>query len=1219
MASQNLNLTTIPLHGLHLIEASAGTGKTYTLVNLAVRAIVEQGIDLRQILIVTFSKAAANELQKRIIECLYSAKQALCHHTADHQEPILAHLQHHPLPLADKLLRLNHALAHCDQASIFTLHSFCAHILKQWLIEIRTHAANTIVDDQGSLRQQAFYDVWRRTIATAKMDDVHWLMDQWQDPDALSKVINHWFHHKQLHFKRPYLNEQNNLQTLEQLVENLRQFDEQQLQTDLTTLWADPALNGRTYTSGQLDNGIVNFKRLLTDQCSIYDLSKTLDLITNLKVKKNRTPKKHQLPTLFQGWDSERLQRMKDHQNAQFLIATFHAVNTILQRYKQMEQRLSFDDLLTTVADRLTPSLATTLRNTYPLAFVDEFQDTDAVQYRILKQIYYPQSPQIDHSAHTGLFLIGDPKQAIYSFRGANVFMYLQACQDIKDIGHTWTMQTNWRADFKLVHAINRLFNHVADPFLDSRIPFHTVGSRYDQHQPSQLIIDGQQVVPLEWRWLPETLTEEEDLKTTAADDCATRIKELLHLGATKRAYLYGRPLTASDIKIIVRSHSDGHYIRKALTKQGIASVTLNSGNIFSTQEATDFQLILTVLVEDNAENSLRILLATDLFGWTATALSAQSGHEAEWEAILQRFSVYRQLWRKSGFLSAFWYLIQNENIGSRLRQYPDGERRLTNLLHLAELAHQATHDHAQPMQLLYWLQQCIVKRDHEPNQDQDINAHLLRLETDAALVAILTIHKSKGLEFPIVIIPFPWTLKTNTTKQPTNLFYHDAQGRATIDFDRTGLQWQQASAHQESDAENRRLFYVALTRAKQLCITYWSDHSKLNHQQEKTDSNSNKPPNALTALLQSAGTETNFIKEVAQQHPDQFRVVELDDSPAVAMMAPSSQHSSAEPLPKLQARTLSNKITAPWRVRSFSAWARQLQQSASVHTNSQDEPGSTEDTASDTLSPLGEQQPPIDFDPLTAQPAPPDCPSEPELVFPAGSRPGTCLHDILQYIHFDNTETEQIMLKTMTYLKRYGFSEQYAVPAYTLIMRTITTPLDDQGFRLCDLAASDRISELKFHFAITTTRIDAINQRLQAHNYPDLTALTEDGQSLQGLMTGFIDLVFRVDDRFYFADYKSNLLGDNDESYNAPALAAAMQAHHYHLQALIYTIALHRYLTYRVKDYRYQEHFGGYYYLFLRGMWPERGPSRGIVYHKPPVTLIEELSAYFTPTGEAG
>jgi exodeoxyribonuclease V beta subunit len=534
-------------------------------------------------------------------------------------------------------------------------------------------------------------------------------------------------------------------------------------------------------------------------------------------VRKGGRPPEH---PFFRAWESfwqgaEAFQSGLEEHLGHIKVLAFRRLREELAVRKGERNLWSFDDLLTRTRHALRGHggdlLAEALRVRFKAALIDEFQDTDPVQYEIFTRIFSrEQSP---------LFLIGDPKQAIYGFRGADLFAYLQAT---REVGARYTLTRNWRSVPGLIGAVNHLFRRRQPPFLVEEIPFLPASPALPEGE-NRLTIGGRETRPLQAWFLPaekygepgEELGKDEANRLIAAA-LGQEVSVLLRLGQDRQALIGGRPLRARDLAVLVRTHREARLVQETLRRLRIPSVLYSTENLFDSPEASELDRLLASLAESDREPLIRNALATDLLGVNGTELERLAGMERDWEDWDARFRQYSEEWEAGGFFYMFRRLVSREGIRERLLRYPDGERRLTNLLHLMEVLHQAEVENGWGRtELLRWLRQ---QRDPQALR---LEEHQLRLESDAEALKIVTIHKSKGLEYPVVFCPFLWSRRALAAGEP--FLYHDeADGwrlHLVLNAERDP---RRALADRELLAESLRLLYVALTRARTACYLVW-------------------------------------------------------------------------------------------------------------------------------------------------------------------------------------------------------------------------------------------------------------------------------------------------------------------------------------------------------------------------------------------------------------
>ncbi len=1156
---QILDPLDIPLQGRRLIEASAGTGKTYSIVLFYLRLLLEQQLGVDRILVVTFTTAATEELRHRIRTRLREALDIL--EGRANGDPLLAALLEKSAGDPARAARLlADALTCMDEAAIHTIHGFCQRMLQDHAFESGVPFAIEFLESEGPLRRQIIEDFWRRRFYDVPAAEAAWAEATWHDPAGLLKAL-----------EGPLLNRTAEpavridthalaglRHRVERLLEQVRERWPAAREPVRRILEEDPCLRRakNNYRPDRVAAILAAMDRFAAENGMVWELPGGLPLLARsvmaLHLKRNCRPADHPFFDLFDDLYSS-LERLLADSRVDVLLAAREFLLAELDRRKAEQEKMYFDDLLLRLRQVLSrpdhgDRLAEQIRNRFPAALVDEFQDTDPIQYRIFATIYPPDQGGC-------LLMIGDPKQAIYSFRGADIFTYIRARRDTP-AGACYTMATNHRSSKAMVQAVNRLFAAPASFVFADDIPFAPVN--VSSRTPVPLLLDGEEPLPLQCLYLAPELAARpgkpiarDRALDASAGICAGEIARLLARAGKGRALLGDRSLRAADIAILVRTHREADRMRQALAGQGISSVYSSRQSVFSSQEALEMQRLLAVMVRPADEALVRGLLAGELIGCNGNDLERLQEDELAMETLLAGLRDARQVLTTQGFLPMFQTLLVGHGLVRRLSAQPAGERKLTNYLHLAELLQQAWEGATGPDGLLRWLNQQI----NDPDQDAD--SQQLRLESDENLVRIVTIHKAKGLEYPVVFLPCPWSGRTVDGTRPFAFHRpHDLQLMADPGSDDPGnLQ----RAAEELLAEELRIFYVAVTRARNCCYFCWGRVSGME--------------NAAPAwLLHRHGG--NSIDVTGDQNLQEDLLALNSTGPLIELLhrqeeAPPATGQASVQAPEPQPRRFTGRIDTGWRISSYS-------QLAADH-----ESGTGRIPAEETV--------------LSTRPSP--------FTFPRGAAAGTCLHAILEELEFSSRpgNLEQV---TQHHLARAGMDPDWLPVVCSWMDNILDTDLGG-GMRLRLLADSDRRPELEFHFSLADLDLDRFNRVTARFG---IRPVPRERGPLRGLMKGFIDLVFRYRGRYYLADYKSNYLGASAADYAPERLGAAMVEHHYDLQCVIYTLALHRFLKRRISNYTYDRSFGGALYLFLRGMHPDHPPGTGIWQVRPPLALIHAL-----------
>ena len=1249
MTAPAFDVFACPLAGTQLIEASAGTGKTWNICGLVLRLLLEQRLDVQGILVVTFTNAATAELRERIRSRIAQTLAALRGQATALADPFVQGLLHsarhvHGLQDADMALRLDLALHTFDEASIVTIHGFCQRALADAPFTAGMPLAQTLLQDDSELALQVVNDFWRRHIAGAPLSPelAACLLQHRDTPARLAGLL-----------KRRRAKPLSRLlwpPELDTAPPDAAHALDQPLDAALPAVpgafvdsaplakawaaarrwwWADrdgivsvvhdalPRLNGTVYKPGAVAVAARSWDGLFDDPAPWPAVQKLprLDLLgrSRLQTKGKLAPiAPHPFFSAAQDWLDEhsRLGQQLHLLRLRLLRELLTHGPDALRAAKRERRVLAFDDMLFNLHQRLAQpggqALASTLRARFPAALIDEFQDTDPLQFAIFNMLYGGGSAP--------LFLVGDPKQAIYSFRNADLHTYLHARQQTQA---EYTLAHNQRSTPGLLAALNGLFGANPRAFVLPGLAYTPVacGSK-----PRPQLVDGTLPRAALQLWaLPAGAggapLPKAGAMQAAAQASAGEIARLLCGGQRGDITLDGRPLQAGDMAVLVRSHAQGALMRQTLAALGVGSVEHSQASVFDSSDARELETVLRGVLQPAREPVLRAALATALLGGEASALQSLAIDEGATAAAVQRYSSYRQLWQQRGVGVMLRQWMVAEQVHSRLLARPDGERRLTNLLHLADMLHDAAQTHPAPEALCRWLQ---AQRTQGATQGRSDDAAQLRLASDRNLVQIVTVHKSKGLEYAFVFCPFLWDGHTGSGAGAggDRLDYHDANGQPVLDFrtlDKTQAQAIKAGLALEHAAENLRLVYVALTRAVHRCHVVVGLYGC-----GPTQSTLQACRGPLSWLVAGAGHEpAAWLKKPVEPGLLQAAWGRLAAAqaphvgltplpvppmlPALTIGSPTRLVLAQPALELVEALTQPRPIDPGWAIGSYSSLAQGARSEGAARDHD------LRLQTADPAASAGSVDITTDTDRATDI-----------LHFPRGAVAGVCLHAVFEHIDFTQPATWPAAITGALAAHPPPWSlgaDSTRGPAmlHRMLAQVLHTPLPG-GTVLGQVPPGRRLVELEFNLPVPRLGAAALAQALHQHGYasPTLTF-----GMLHGYLRGFIDLVFEQDGRFYVLDWKSNHLGDSPADYAAPSLARAMDRQGYHLQYLLYSVALHRHLAQRLPAYDPERHLGGVLYLFVRGVRPH-WPGRGVYFHRPSVATLNHLSALLDDTARA-
>jgi len=1194
---EDFDLLDSPLEGTNLIEASAGTGKTYAIAGLFLRLILEKDLSVDEILVVTFTVPATDELRDRIRTRLREAMEGFS--GVWMEDAFLNDLVKRHKDPEGALRSLAEALRAFDQAAIFTIHGFCMRMLHENAFESGSLFDTELVTDQENLKREIIDDFWRKHFYHASPLFVSYAIHRGFSPEGLLSLLAN-------RDAQPYLKIIPQVQIPDS---SLQEKEFQECFNEVRNTWrsartevegiltSDEGLNRGRYRHANVPVWIQGMDDMMAWGVRSPVLFQGFEKFTSgelqRSVKKDRTPPCHPFFELCQRfWEKQgELERVFDRRLLGLKVELFNYAHDELARRKGEKNIQFFDDLLLRLHRALEEeggeALVRAMRTKFQAALIDEFQDTDPIQYGIFRRVF--------GSGNSILFLIGDPKQAIYGFRGADVFAYMDAARDVES---RYTLGENWRSHPDLIAAISAIFARADRPFVYDEIPFQPAAPAKGK-DPEFFRMDGQNQSPLQLWFLdagkvggPGKAVTKTLARELIPGAVADEISRLISLGRDNRALIGETPLGEGDIAVLVRTNSEAGLMQEALSSRGIPSVLYTTESLFDSHEALEMERVLAGISEPNNERLLKGAMATDMMGVRGEELDGLMGDETGGEEWLLKFKGYHDLWEKHGFIQMFRYLVFEKKVLTRLMAFPDGERRTTNVLHLSEVLHGASTERRLGMAgLLKWLTE---QRDSTAPR---LEEHQLRLESDENAVKVVTIHKSKGLEYPVVFCPFMWGGSRIEKKKDSFAFHDELDNmRLTLDLGSEGMDENRVFAEKEQLAENLRLLYVALTRAKGRCYLVWGRFKDAGTSAPAYIFHQRRLPERGNVV---DATEQRFMGLSDGELISELRVIPDNSGETISLSEmPMAAGERYSPLPgeevTLTSRRFSRTIDRQWRVSSFSSLV-----SGQAH--------GVELADRDAIRLPVER----DFEGLVIQEEPSGM-----FSFPRGTKTGTFLHDLFEHLDFAEKDTAPMKSLVADKLSEYGFEPTWQETLCHMIQNVLSVPLDPgrRDFTLSRIRNQDRLNELEFYFPLKSISPKKLESIFAKYAGPELPmGFPErierlDFAPVRGFMKGFVDMVFQFQDRFYLVDWKSNFLGSSPEDYGQEALVKAMKDELYMLQYHLYTVALDQHLRLRLPGYTYETHFGGIYYIFLRGVAPDRGTDLGIYRGRPSGEFINEL-----------
>ncbi len=1198
----------IDLEKTCLIEASAGTGKTYTITTLVTR-LVAMGYPVESILVVTFTEAAAAELKLRIRSRLSNTLAGLLSPEDLIQDDLAGFFRQDP-DLARIMARLKLAVTCFDQAGIMTIHSFCLKVLKENAFESRLLFDIELVPDRSLFLRQVSYDFFMGRVNNMDPLFLAYLAKRQVTPESFVTAFGQVVCRNDLVCKPGASNPKDNAKE-DNDPEDKEKDNFQSNYTGNFDLWrkalgkineillnqsmeiqdlisSHPGIDKRSYSKKNLPAWLEACRRMLETGGveTFFDMTEKGDALykftrTRLALKtKNNAPPEHeffdlceQIYLVYQEFETLLIVLKKD-----FLVF----FNTELDKIKQADGICFFDDLVNDLAAALEKQdgvkLRQAVRDTYRACLIDEFQDTDPRQYDIFSNIFAANNRPF--------FMIGDPKQAIYAFRGGDIFAYLKAS---KESDQRLTLEKNYRSAPLLVAGINSIFSDRPNPFEFDAIEFSCVTT---PETARNLLVDHEfSVPPLQFYFVKRQDHPLDRQGYIGKETCAKIIPEIVaadilsllestqglndkdlaekeHMGKDTKIG-QTQKISPKDIAVLVRTNLQAQQVQSALSRHRIPSFLSKTGSVFDSCEAKHLHDILWAVTAPDNAGYIRAALCTSVFDFSSEQLRDLDKKEDLFFQWQDRFREYKAIWETSGFVSMIMDLFHSDDAFLKENSNLE-ERGLTNFYHLVELISQASiKQQLSPYFLMKWVVRQLFPDLRDEASDE------LRLESDQKAVAIVTIHKSKGLEYPIVYLPYLWEGQRNPSRE--DILFHDPEKehQLTLDLGSTDILTSMAHFEVEEKAEQRRLLYVALTRASAMCRIIWGGFKSVD-------------TSALGSLLHPEGCK----EDPAMIHDLEQLKFLADQSVLVQAHVPEPFRIFADEAaikPELSPEKISREIRVSWKMSSFSA----------ISHTSQPEDFQATGTAND-MENNNHMEPIVTL-----------------ADFPKGAGSGDLFHAIFEILDFTG-KPKEISATIHSMFDRFGFLGPDLVQmGEASVSQILETPLIEgkSGFCLKDVRFDQRFNEMEFLFPIHAFQLSSLKTafeqsdiRFKTSGYIDRLARLSL-PAVKGFMKGFIDLVIQHNGRWYILDYKSNFLGNTYDQYSHDAMFDAMADHHYFLQYHIYIVALHRYLSLRLKDYDYDRDFGGVFYLFIRGMHPGFGSRYGVFFHRPEKAAVISLS----------
>ncbi|MBC9931480.1 exodeoxyribonuclease V subunit beta [Chitinophaga qingshengii] len=1124
----DFNATAVPLEGSNLIEASAGTGKTYSIAILVLRLILEKQLSIKDILMVTFTQAAVAELADRIrlfVRKAYAASQDQDPQDGKIESLVQAAIEQWGATAIHQ--RLRDAVLLLDETAILTIHSFCQQTLNEFAFETDQLFGAEMVPDTTPIIESELNKFWRKHVTTLHPAILQLI---WQESmrDNIQMILKEHLDGKRYLGYQSGAHYEISPEQQQDWLDDLDKIKQQQtaLETKRLAYIADnyDSLMALCQSNGNARRYILPYADSPEKFAEIVNEKQGTDYVKKL------FPEIVEMIAARNVFDTQ----FDEHKNTLRRQLNYLAIQEVaegVKAYKQYSNMLNYDDLIShlnqALVQRENTRLVDNLQKKYKAVFIDEFQDTDRQQYEIFNRAF---------GENTILFYIGDPKQSIYAWRKADIYTYFEARNSVQ---HLYSMNHNFRSSENLIDAMNVFFKPTADfdtfEFTGERDSIQYFEVMSPENNSKGFLYHGEE------KEIPITIfhsTKKEAINSAVAAQVAQLLVDRSYQiikGNEKRA------ITPSDIGILVRTGKEGKMIKQELAQLGIPAVTIDETKVLNTAEAIDVLYLLEAMETPERSTINRALLSP------FTGFTVQDILNLDDELSLTRFGEYQRQWQNNGAYTALMQFIAEFDVRNVLlgNHSKNGERIITNLYQLAELVHQVQNRKNLSMRdLIAWLKRGIDGMLVEGDE------YVQRVESDEEAVNIVTIHKSKGLDYRIVFAP-------HLDFQGGNYNYLSFRDPDTGDYinaekDRVTPEQQEAQRKQQVQ-EDRRLIYVAITRAIYKCYLFRNNSSKLK------DTSFSK-----------------FVKALEVYHPHSPFISIKEDLP----QAPEQPYRKS----KLPTRKAGNAPVSfylqeeNWRKMSYTMLAAKPEQKPRIRSAQQED----------------------EYD---------------NFIFNTlrkGAKTGNLLHFIFENVNFSDNSQWEYWIKEAIARFVPGQEEIYLPMLQQLLQHVMHTQIKvgKTSFQLASVGKHKRLAELEFDFPVPLFRANMLNTLSDNELTVSVKRFSEDrNQELEGIMNGKIDLFFEHNHRYYILDWKSNYLGGSTADYTPAALAAAMNENNYHLQYLIYTVAVKKYLESRLPEFDYHKHFGGVVYCFVRGI--RNNGDYGIFTARPDIdtiTFIEDM-----------
>ncbi|CAL4323056.1 RecBCD enzyme subunit RecB [Buchnera aphidicola (Chaitophorus sp. 3695)] len=1146
------NIFLIPFKGIKIIEASAGTGKTFTIILLYLRLLL--GINnkkkylVKEILIITYTKNAKIEIQNRLekniyhcyIDCLSKKTKNL------HFKQLFQKIKDYK----NASILLKKAYIEIHNASIYTIHGFCKYILN---IKNFNHDYSCTKKkyQEEILYKKSVYTFWRKFFYPLDTEISNIIFKYWKNPDNLLLEIVQFLSIKsKIYFK----NKKKVKNIYEKHYDNIKKIKNfKKKWTNINILLNENFLkkkfNKRIYNQKNISRWIKKITKWTLKKTKNYSIPNELKYFVKEKIELN-CYKFHKTDFLF-------LKIIKKFLKIKFSLKEniiFYAIKKIPKILKKIKKKkFCFDNLITSMLLFLKnkKNLAQFIEKKFPIAFIDEFQDTDNQQYNIFKKIYR-------NKKKSSLILIGDPKQSIYNFRGADIFFYLKNTFKISNL---YTLKINWRSSKKLIDSINLLFKRHKNSFIFKEIQYKSILSSQNSSK-KKFIIDNKEQPAITF-WLHKNKNKKiDDYNNWISKKCAENISYLISKIKNKKAILETennkKKLKIKDICILVKNFKEFEILKLQFKKKNINTYyTSNKKSIFKKSIIKEIFYILQSILNYSNEYYFNRAITTSIISKNFYTLIQLKKKYLKLSKLKNKFIQFLNIWKKKGILNLIKNIIYQSPIYEKY--FFNGQKKncISNLIHLGEILEKKSILKKNLFFLLTWLK----KKIYQDNQYNENYSQRLTYNNKNC-INITTIYKSKGLQYPIIWIPF-----ISNFLSFQKLIFHDRKKFHIL----TNIKKKEKQIKLEKEeklSEEIRLLYVAITRAIFHCSIGVSPFINM-----KKIHNQTKFHNSGLGYILQKGKKMN-IKEFKNE----IKKINLNKNIHI-----TSKNLIPDYIKKNKNKKNiieKNYLQRIFKIEENTSYTKICKKKIEIKNIKKKNKKNNCQNKTNKLT---------------------------KNYFPKGKKYGIFLHKILEHINFKK-KNHYLILK---FLKNIKLKKNWFSIIEKWINLILLKPLNKIKINLYSLNKKDYIKEFKFSLPLKKNiNIHLIDKILNIKNKNINKNFKENFNTKHKILTGSIDLIFTFNKKFYVIDYKSNFLGKNSKFYNKKYLKKEIITNKYYIQYYLYSIALHRFLKLKLKNYKFKKNFGGFYYIFLRGI--NQKNKNGIFFCKPKYYLIKKLNNYF-------